>query len=462
MALKQIVVRGARQHNLKNLNLDIPRNALTVITGLSGSGKSSLAFDTIYAEGQRRYVESLSAYARQFLGLMERPDVDYIEGLSPAISIEQKTVSSNPRSTVGTVTEIFDYLRLLFARCGTQFCYKCGTRVQKQSGDQIIDAILKLPEGSRVLILAPVVRGRKGHYRELFDEILRDGFLRVRLDGEVREITPGMAADRYKVHTIEIVVDRIVVRADARSRVADSVDVALRFGGGVLIAGVERPPARSGARGQQEDVLFSSHLACPVCGISYEEPAPNAFSFNSPFGACPECNGLGETRELDVDLIIPDPSKSINEEGLAPLGRPRSTWVFSQLRGVGRKYGFDFETPLKKLSRRAREVLLQGGGDERFDIEYTYASGRTVTYKHRFTGLLEVLRHYYAETSSSGVREWVEAFMNARRCPACGGDAPEPVAPPPFAGESALGGAFKRIMGHGWLRCPSCGHQWET
>ena len=422
-----IVIRGAREHNLKNIDLEIPRNNLTVITGLSGSGKSSLAFDTIYAEGQRRFVESLSAYARQFLDVMERPDVDYIEGLSPAISIEQKSINPNPRSTVGTVTEIYDYLRLLFARCGTQFCYNCGRRVQKQSGDQIIDSIMKLPEGARVQILAPVVRGRKGHYRELFAEILKDGFLRVRLDGEVRELKPGMAADRYKVHTIEIVVDRIVVRADVRSRVADSVEVALRFGGGVLIVNADRGVPQSprsrpgGTEGSGGDILFSRHLSCPFCGISYEEPAPNSFSFNSPFGACPACNGLGETRELDIDLILPDPSRSINEEGLAPLGKPRSTWAFSQIRAVGRTYGFDFDTPLKKLTKRAREVLLQGGGDERFDIEYTYGSGRTVIYKHRFNGLLDILRHYYDETSSNSIREWVEAFMNAHPCPACGG-----------------------------------------
>jgi excinuclease ABC subunit A len=429
-----IVIRGAREHNLKSLDVDIPRDRLVVITGLSGSGKSSLAFDTIYAEGQRRFVESLSAYARQFLDVMERPDVEYIEGLSPAISIEQRTVSSNPRSTVGTVTEIYDYLRLLFARAGTQFCYQCGARVQKQTTDQIIESILKLPEGSRVQILAPVVRGRKGHYRELFEEILRDGFLRVRVDGELREIEKGMQVDRYKIHTIEIVVDRIVVRKDMRLRVADSVEVALRFGGGVMVASLESsftPPRaasepRRSTPGKQkpltgQDILFSRHLSCPACLISYEDPAPNSFSFNSPFGACPECNGLGEIRELDIDLLLPDGRLSINEEGIAPLGKPRTTWVFSQLRAIGKKYGFDFDTPLGKLSRRAHEVLLNGGGDEKFEIEYRYASGRTVTYKHRFTGLLDILKHYYDDTSSNTIREWVEAYMSSRRCPACGG-----------------------------------------
>jgi excinuclease ABC subunit A len=431
-AREAIVIRGAREHNLKNIDVEIPRGKLVVVTGLSGSGKSSLAFDTIYAEGQRRFVESLSAYARQFLDVMERPDVDYIEGLSPAISIEQKSINPNPRSTVGTVTEIYDYLRLLFARAGVQFCYKCGRPVQKQSADQIIDSLLELPEGTRVDILAPVVRGRKGHYRELFEEILRDGFLRVRIDGVVREIEKGMQADRYKVHDIEIVVDRIVVRKEARARVSDSVDVALRFGGGVLIAhvaenglalvgeGTKKKPAR-GRKAGNEDRLYSSHLACPTCSISYEDPAPNSFSFNSPYGACPTCNGLGEVKEFDLSLIIPDDSKSINEEGIAAFGKPRQTWIFSQLKGVGKRCGFDFDTPLKKLSKRALEVLVSGGGDEKFEIEYRYSSGRSVTYRHRFTGILDILKHQYQETSSNSIREWVEAYMNAQPCKECKG-----------------------------------------
>lgn len=431
-----IVIRGARVHNLKNIDVDIPRDKLVVITGLSGSGKSSLAFDTIYAEGQRRYVESLSAYARQFLDLMERPDVDYIEGLSPAISIEQKTVSNNPRSTVGTVTEIYDYLRLLFARCGTQHCYNCGRPVAKQTTDQIIDGIMKLPEGTKVQILAPVVKGRKGHYRELFEEIVKDGFLRVRVDGEVKEIAKGMQADRYKVHNIEIVVDRVVVKKEARSRIADSVEVALRFGSGVVIANVDRNGASnqtkpsgvslakkksSAPKHSGEDILFSKLLSCAFCNISYEEPAPNSFSFNSPYGSCPTCDGLGEIKELDLDLIVPDPSLTINEEGLAPLGKPRATWAWSQVRAVAKRYGFDFDTPIVKIPKKAREVLLYGAGDEKFEIEYKYQSGRTVTYKHRFGGLLDILKHYYDDASSNNIREWVEAYMNTKPCSACKG-----------------------------------------
>jgi len=410
MSEDKLIVRGARVHNLKNIDVDIPRDRLVVITGLSGSGKSSLAFDTIYAEGQRRYVESLSAYARQFLGLMERPDVDYIEGLSPSISIEQKTISHNPRSTVGTVTEIYDYLRLLFARVGTQFCYNCGRKVQRQSVDQIIDAILHYPEGSKLQILAPIVRGRKGHYRELFEQILKDGFVRVRVDGEVLQIEKGMKVDRYKVHDIEIVVDRITVKREIRTRIADSVDVALRFGEGVLIV-----------NDGKQDQLFSQKYSCHVCGISYDEPAPNSFSFNTPYGSCPSCEGLGEKKAFNLRLIIPDESLSINQEGIAPLGKPRRTWMFSQIRAVAKKYKFDFDTPLKKLSAAAMDVLLNGSGNEKLDIEYVYESGRVTTYKHRFGGIVQMLKRYYDETSSNQIREWVESFMTTTVCEACNG-----------------------------------------
>ena len=405
-----LIVHGARVHNLKNIDVEIPRNALTVITGLSGSGKSSLAFDTIYSEGQRRYVESLSAYARQFLGMMERPDVDYIEGLSPSISIEQKTVSSNPRSTVGTVTEIYDYLRLLFARVGTQFCTNCGRTVERQGVDQIIDSIMAMPGGSKIQVLAPVVRGRKGHYRELFEQLQKEGFVRVRVDGDFREMTKAMKVDRYKVHNIEVVVDRIVLRKNLRSRVADSVELALRIGDGVLMV-------NDGTR----DQLFSQKYACHHCGLSYEEPAPNSFSFNSPSGYCPSCEGLGEIKAFDMGLIIPDHSRSINQEAVAPFGKPRPTWMFSQLEAVGERFGFDFDAPLDSLSKDAWDALLSGTGKEKLDVKYKHSSGRVTTYKHRYEGLLSMLQRYYDETTSNKVRDWVESFMSTTACTECNG-----------------------------------------
>ncbi|MEW5797998.1 MAG: excinuclease ABC subunit UvrA [Bacteroidota bacterium] len=405
-----LIVKGAREHNLKNIDVEIPRDKLVVITGLSGSGKSSLAFDTIYAEGQRRYVESLSAYARQFLGLMERPDVDYIEGLSPAISIEQKTVSTNPRSTVGTVTEVYDFLRLLFARVGIQFCVNCGTKVQKQSVDQIIDAIMKLPQGSKIQILAPIVKGRKGHYRELFEKVLKDGFLRVRVDGEVKEISKGMKVDRYKVHDIEIVIDRIQLKKDIRSRVADSVEVALQFGEGVLIV-----------NDGKQDILFSKAYSCPTCGKSYEEPAPNSFSFNTTYGACPACEGLGEKKQFDLSLIIPNPQLSIQQEGIAPLGKPRATWFYSQVKAVLNRHKYDFNTPIKSFSKQAMDELLYGTKGEKIEVDYTYAGGRTATYKHRYDGIMSMLQEYYSDTASLKIREWVESFMSTKLCSECGG-----------------------------------------
>jgi excinuclease ABC subunit A len=315
-----ITIKGAREHNLKNIDIEIPRDTFTVITGLSGSGKSSLAFDTIYAEGQRRYIESLSAYARQFLDMLEKPDVDLIEGLSPAISIEQKSTTGNPRSTVGTVTEIYDYLRLLFARVGKPHCYNCGKPVKKQSSSQIIQSIISTFKNKKISILSPQIRGRKGHYKELFEEILSDGFLRVRVDGEVIEITKGLKVDRYKIHNIEIVVDRFSVSESSRTRITESVEVALNYGAGSIIV-----------NDGKEEFVYSSQLACLDCGISYSELAPNSFSFNSPYGSCKDCEGLGEKKELDINLIVPDWNKSINEEGLAPVGKPRKIWFFTQL-----------------------------------------------------------------------------------------------------------------------------------
>lgn len=404
-----IIIRGAREHNLKNIDLEIPRDTFTVITGLSGSGKSSLAFDTIYAEGQRRYIESLSAYARQFLDMLEKPDVDLIEGLSPAISIEQKSTTGNPRSTVGTVTEIYDYLRLLFARVGIPHCYNCGKPVKKQSSSQIIDSILSTFKNKKISVLSPLIKGRKGHYRELFEEVLSDGFLRVRVDGEVFEITKGFQVDRYKIHNIEIVVDRFTVNESARSRTTESVEVALNYGEGSIII-----------NDGKEDHVYSRQLACLECGISYRELAPNSFSFNSPYGSCQDCEGLGEKKEIDINLIIPDWNKSINDEGLAPLGKPRKIWFFTQLEAVAKNYGFDFDTPIKKLNEAQKDIIINGS-KERISFTYTYGGGKPVQYMHRFSGIIKYLKHYYDSTSSNSIREWVESFMNTKNCSSCNG-----------------------------------------
>ena len=409
MEQDSIIIRGAREHNLKNIDVDIPRNALTVITGLSGSGKSTLAFDTIYAEGQRRYIESLSAYARQFLDMLEKPDVDLIEGLSPAISIEQKSTSGNPRSTVGTVTEIYDYLRLLYARVGIPHCYNCGKPVAKQTTSQILETIKNDLKDKRIVILAPVIRGRKGHYRELFEEILTDGFIRVRVDNEMHEITKGFQADRYKIHNIEIVIDRMKVAADAESRLNESIDVALNYGNGNLII-----------FDGEKDHVFSRHLACLECGISYQELAPNSFSFNSPFGACPDCDGLGEKKELDINLIIPDWDKTINEEGIAALGKPREIYIFNQLKALGERFGFGYDLPLKKLTEEQKEILLHGT-KEKIPFVYNYSKGRSVTYHHKFPGVFGYLQNYFKTTSSNHIREWVESFMNTVPCTSCNG-----------------------------------------
>ena len=404
-----IIIRGAREHNLKNIDVEIPRDSFTVITGLSGSGKSSLAFDTIYAEGQRRYIESLSAYARQFLDMLEKPDVDLIEGLSPAISIEQKSTSGNPRSTVGTVTEIYDYLRLLYARLGIPHCYNCGKPVSKQSSAQIIDNIITNLGGKKIYVLAPTIRGRKGHYRELFEEILSDGFLRVRVDNEIHEIVKNFQVDRYKIHNIEIVIDRLTVSEKSRSRLVESVEVGLNYGNGIVIV-----------NDGLEDFIYSRHLACLDCGISYQELAPNSFSFNSPYGSCPDCEGLGEKKELDVNLIIPDWNKSINDEGLAPLGKPRSIWFFNQLAAVAEKYGFNYDTKLKDFTKEQKDILLNGT-KEKIAFTYNYGNGKPATYMHRFSGMINYLKNYYNTTSSNNIREWVESYMNTIKCPSCGG-----------------------------------------
>lgn len=405
----KIIIKGAREHNLKNIDLEIPRNSLTVITGLSGSGKSSLAFDTIYAEGQRRYIESLSVYARQFLGQLEKPDVDLIEGLSPAISIEQKSSGGNPRSTVGTITEIYDFLRLLYARVGTAHCYNCGNEVKKQSTDQIIDRIMENFTAKKIIILAPVVRGRKGHYKELFEDIQKDGFIKVRVDDEIIELTKEFKVDRYKIHNIEIVIDRIQVTDKSRFRLAESIEVALNFGNGSIIINSEN-----------EDYIYSRNFACAECGISYQELAPNSFSFNSPYGSCPDCDGLGEKKDLDLKLIIPDFDKTINEGALEPVGKPRKVWFFNQLEAVAKNFNFDYNTKIKDLTEEQFNIILYGS-KEKIPFTYSFGNGKTANYMHKFSGLKKYVQNYFENTTSSKIREWAESFMNSQVCSTCNG-----------------------------------------
>ncbi|MBS1270894.1 MAG: UvrABC system protein A [Candidatus Marinimicrobia bacterium] len=407
----KIIIKGAREHNLKNIDVELPRNKYIVITGLSGSGKSSLAFDTIYAEGQRRYVESLSAYARQFLGMMEKPDVDYIEGLSPAISIEQKSASKNPRSTVGTVTEIYDYLRLLYARVGKPYCYNCGKPIQKQTVQQIVDSVLGFPEGAKIQVLAPVVRGRKGEYKEVFKEIKREGFLRVRVDGEIKEIDEDFELDKNKKHEIEVVVDRLVVKDSIKDRLTDSLETALNIGSGlVFIDHVD-----------EQVHVFSEHFSCPDCEISYEELSPRMFSFNSPYGACDVCDGLGTQMEIDPELVVPDKSLSLNKTAVKPIGvQPRGNWYSRILKSLSREYDFNFTTPWKKMSKEARDVILYGTQGERITVEYSSDKAKG-EWNREFEGVIPNLQRRYKETSSGGVRNWIETYMRTLPCPECNG-----------------------------------------
>jgi excinuclease ABC subunit A len=446
----KLVVRGAREHNLKNLSLELPRDRLIVLTGLSGSGKSSLAFDTIYAEGQRRYVESLSSYARQFLGQMDKPDVDFIEGLSPAISIDQKSASRNPRSTVGTVTEIYDYLRLLYARIGQPHCPNCGRLVTRQSPQQIVDRVMQLPEGSRFQVLAPVVRGRKGEYSSLLDELTKQGFARVRIDGEVVELADRQSVElaRYEQHTIEVVVDRLVRREAIERRLTDSIETALRLGEGMAEILVSGPGASSGTAAggkassgpaaggktssraavdesgndaEGELLTFSQHLACTHCGLSFDELAPRNFSFNSPYGACSTCNGLGTRFEVDPELIVPNTDLSVRAGAISPWSGARTEYFARVLGAVGEAFRIDLDKPWSKLSKTHKQVLLFGAGSRRVHIRYRNRYGTQRSYDTTYEGVVPWLQRRHSDAESDFQREQVEGYMREVPCPACGG-----------------------------------------
>ena len=409
MSANAIKIKGAREHNLKNIDLEIPRDQLVVITGLSGSGKSSLAFDTIYAEGQRRYVESLSAYARQFLGQMDKPDVDYIEGLSPAISIDQKTTSHNPRSTVGTVTEIYDYLRLLYARVGRPYCPDCHKPITQQTVEQIVDQVVSLPEGTRILVMAPVVRKRKGEYDKLFEDFRRDGFVRVRVDGAVKDLSEKIALEKYKQHTIEVIVDRLVVKPDLEQRLADSVETALKLAKGLVTVAIV----------DGEELIFSEKFACPDCGFSFEELTPRMFSFNSPFGACPDCAGLGFKMEIDPELVI-DKERSLNDGGIKAWSADQESWSLQYLRAVAKKYKIDPEKPLKHATQRQLDILLYGTNGEKVEISYQ-GPDREIRHAATFEGVAHNLERRYRETQSEFMRHEIEKFMTIKPCGTCKG-----------------------------------------
>ncbi len=430
MPLEHIVVRGAREHNLKNIDVTIPRDKLVVITGLSGSGKSSLAFDTIYAEGQRRYVESLSAYARQFLGLMEKPDVDHIDGLSPAISIDQKSTSNNPRSTVGTVTEVYDYMRLLWARIGRPHCPKCGRPIERQTVQQIVDATLAYPPGSRLMLLAPLVRAKKGEHVALLEEARRQGFVRVRIDGQVYDLDEEIRLDKNKRHDIDVIVDRLIVPEPgsdptASSRIADSVETALKLGGGVMIVALASP-----VEGVEQERVFSEHLACPYDGFSIGELEPRTFSFNSPHGACPQCTGIGFEMQIDPALVIPDRSKSIAEGAIEPWSKSTavSAWYLRLLEAVGRELGFSIHQPVRELTEEQLNAVLYGTGDRLLRLRFTNEYGRTQYYHARWEGVVNNLQRRYRETDSDYVRSEIEKYMASIPCSACQGQRLRPEA----------------------------------
>lgn len=411
MAKDKIIIHGARENNLKNFHLEIPRDQFIVLTGLSGSGKSTLAFDTIYAEGQRRYVESLSAYARQFLGQMDKPDIDYIEGLSPAISIEQKTTNNNPRSTVGTVTEIYDYLRLLFARIGTPHCPKCGKQVSQQSIDQMVDQIMELEEGTKIQLLAPIVSGRKGQHVKILDGIRKSGFVRIRIDGEIRDLGEKISLEKNKKHTIEVVVDRLKVKEGITKRLTDSIETVIDLSGGILLVDVI----------DGEELFFSENFACIDCGIGLEEMSPRNFSFNSPFGQCPTCDGLGTLLKIDPKLVIPDPSKSIAEGGLDPWENLKEdSWYYSLLKALSKHYQFSLDTPMKDLGKDIIDIILYGSKGERIKVQYE-KSDRKGEYFVAYEGLIHNLQRRYHETSSQTMKTYFERYMSMDPCPTCHG-----------------------------------------
>jgi excinuclease ABC subunit A len=410
-----IEVLGARVHNLKDIDISIPKNKLVVITGISGSGKSSLAFDTIYAEGQRRYMETFGAYARQFIGDMERPDVDRITGLSPVISIEQKTTNKNPRSTVGTVTEVYDFIRLLFARTGEAYSYNTGKKMIKFSEEEIIDNIFKRFPGKKISILAPVVRGRKGHYRELFEETRKKGFLKMRVDGEIRDLVPKMQVDRYKVHDIEVVIDRMVATDEFRVRISQSVQQALKMGKDLMFVQVI-----DDKKGPDQIASYSRQLMCEDTGLSYEEPSPNSFSFNSPYGACPVCKGLGQVYQVDMDSVIPDRELSIAEGGIAPLGEAREAHIFKQVEKLARKNKISLKVPIKELSPKALNLILFGSEDAAIEVDMGYEDEAT-TYETDFEGVVNMVKRWFLGSSSDAIRDWAEKFMTLKNCSSCDG-----------------------------------------
>ena len=412
--IDKIIIKGAKVNNLKNVSLEIPRDKLIVFTGLSGSGKSSLAFDTLYAEGQRRYVESLSAYARQFLGQMDKPNVESIEGLSPAISIDQKTTSKNPRSTVGTITEIYDYLRLLYATVGTPYCPKCGKRITQQSVDQIVDKILSLKERTKIQILAPIVRGRKGQHQKLLEDIKKNGFVRARIDGEIYDLSEeDVVLDKNKKHNIEAVVDRIIIKEGITGRITDSIETSLKMGDGLVIVNIIG----------DKDILFSEKLSCPDCNISIDELAPRMFSFNSPFGKCEYCDGLGTLYEIDPDLIIPDKSLSIMEGAIASWGDGRlksDSWTYAILQSLIKEYKFSLDTPIKDLPKEIVDILLYGTSGKKLPVTYVKDGVKSI-YNYAYEGEINSLERRYNQTNSNMIKDQIEKFMSDNKCPKCKG-----------------------------------------